>query len=303
MHHELEFSDGALDGLGVSDDVLGIKVKLFGDAVYNQDSWVPQVAVGAQYKEHGGIHDAAAVGLPGLTNPIQLGAEDDSGVDYYLSATKVFLSQSMLVNLTLRYTEANQFGLLGFGPDAEVVPEATIAWLLSRKFAVGAEYRRSPTTARPTRKPAWDFFLAWTRRTPLARRGYLNICSVLAPVTGETADRMALTSPSSGFLNHKTPPPCVLMFTPGRAGADQTCTTMAANPDCARSPGFTRVLLAAFARISRLPIRHRKFTRALRAARRCDRRAGEVHGSLDAGIARNSTSQGISRAVEDSTLP
>jgi Protein of unknown function (DUF3034) len=190
-HHELEFSDGALDGLGVSDDVIGAKVKLFGDAIYNQDSWIPQVAVGAQYKDHGGIHDAAAVGLPGLTSPIQLGAEDDSSVDYYLSATKVLLAQSIALNLTLRYTEANQFGLLGFGPDAEVVPEATVAWLLSRKFAIGAEYRDRPDNlAADDESAAWDVFAAWTPTHNISVvAAYLNIGSVLAPVTGETADQ------------------------------------------------------------------------------------------------------------------
>jgi hypothetical protein len=191
VHHELEFSDGALDGLGVSDDVIGLKVKLFGDAVYNQDSWIPQVAVGAQYKDHGGIHDAAAVGLGGLVSPIQLGAEDDSGVDYYLTATKVLLSQSMLLNLTLRYTEANQFGLLGFGPDAEIVPEATIAWMLSRKFAVGAEYRDRPDNLDADEEDAaWDVFLAWTPTHNISLvAAYLNIGSVLGPVTGETGDQ------------------------------------------------------------------------------------------------------------------
>jgi hypothetical protein len=191
VHHELEFSDGALDGLGVSDDVIGVKVKLLGDAVYNQDSWIPQVAVGAQYKEHGGIHDADSVGLDGLVNPIQLGAEDDSGIDYYVSATKVFLAQSMLVNLTVRYTEANQFGLLGFGPDAEVVPEATIAWMLSRKFAIGAEYRDRPDNLDADEEDAaWDVFLAWTPTHNISLvAAYLNIGSVLAPVTGETADQ------------------------------------------------------------------------------------------------------------------
>ena len=191
VHHDLEFTSGALDGLGVSDDVFGLKVKLFGDAVYNQDSWVPQVAVGAQYKDHGGIHDAAAVGLPGLTNPVQLGAEDDSGTDYYLSATKVFLSASMLLNLTVRYTEANQFGLLGFGPDAEVVPEATIAWMLGRKFALGAEYRDRPDNlAADEEDAAWTVFAAWTPTHNISLvAAYLNIGSVLAPVTTETDDQ------------------------------------------------------------------------------------------------------------------
>jgi Protein of unknown function (DUF3034) len=191
VHHELEFANGVLDGLGVSDDVVGLKVKLFGDAVYNQDSWVPQVAVGAQYKDHGGIHDADAVGLAGLTNVTQLGAEDDDGIDYYVSATKVLLAQSMLVNLTLRYTEANQFGLLGFGPDAEVVPEATIAWMLSRKVAIGAEYRDRPDNLdADDESAAWDVFVAWTPTHNISLvAAYLNIGSVLAPVTGDTDDQ------------------------------------------------------------------------------------------------------------------
>ena len=192
VHHELEFSDGALDGLGVSDDVIGVKVKLFGDAVYNQDSWIPQVAVGAQYKDHGGIHDAAAVGLPGLTSPIQLGAEDDSGIDYYVSATKVFLSQSMLLNLTLRYTEAEPVRPARFRP-------ATPSWC-RRPRSPGCSAASSPsarsiatgrTTSTPTtRDAAWDVFVAWTPTHNVSLvAAYLNIGSVLAPVTGETADQ------------------------------------------------------------------------------------------------------------------
>ena len=36
-----------------------------------------------------------------------------------MSGTKVFLAQSLLVNVTLRYSKANQFGLLGFGGDED----------------------------------------------------------------------------------------------------------------------------------------------------------------------------------------
>ena len=35
-----------------------MKVRVLGDAVYNQDTWVPQVAVGVQFKRHRGIEDA-----------------------------------------------------------------------------------------------------------------------------------------------------------------------------------------------------------------------------------------------------
>lgn len=33
-------------------DIVGLKVRWFGDAVYEQESWLPQVAVGAQYKSN-----------------------------------------------------------------------------------------------------------------------------------------------------------------------------------------------------------------------------------------------------------
>ena len=41
----------------------------------------------------------------------------DDGTDYYVSATKLFLGQSTIVNVTLRETKANQYGILGFGGD------------------------------------------------------------------------------------------------------------------------------------------------------------------------------------------
>src|SRR5918994_748793 len=70
--HELEVTGTALDGLGATQNIYGAKVKLFGNAVYGQNSWLPQVAAGAQFKKHDGLEDAAAVGLPGLVNPTQL---------------------------------------------------------------------------------------------------------------------------------------------------------------------------------------------------------------------------------------
>lgn len=40
---------------------------------------------------------------------------DRKSADFYLSATKVILSKSLLLNATVRLTKANQFGILGFG--------------------------------------------------------------------------------------------------------------------------------------------------------------------------------------------
>ena len=150
---------GAALGLGrgftIGQDVLGVKVKVAGDAVLEQDTWMPQIAIGLQRKDN----DRGA-----LLSAI--GARSDSGTDFYVSATKLFLAQSLLLNATLRFTEANQFGILGFGGDKddghEPHLEASAAWLLNRKLAIGAEYRSKPDNLDIAGEDhAWDVFLAW----------------------------------------------------------------------------------------------------------------------------------------------
>ncbi|MBA4801273.1 MAG: DUF3034 family protein [Euryhalocaulis sp.] len=128
---------GAVLGLGegfeFGQDVFGAKVRLFGDAVYDQDRWYPQVSAGIQYKDAEQEAVLAAVG-----------ADDDSGVDYYLSATKLYLRHSLLLSGTVRATQANQFGLLGFDEDYSAQFEGSAVMLLSRRWAVGADYRTKP---------------------------------------------------------------------------------------------------------------------------------------------------------------
>lgn len=150
---------GAALGLGqdfrINQNIFGAKVRLFGDAVLDQDTWVPQVSVGIQHKRNDRKDLVRA-----------LGAEDYKGTDYYLSATKLFLSQSLLVNTTLRYTEANQFGILGFGGDRNngfsVQSEFSVAYLLNRNLAIGAEYRAKPDNLNVAEEDdAWDIFAAW----------------------------------------------------------------------------------------------------------------------------------------------
>ena len=101
---------GAALGLGrgftFKQTVVGVKVRLFGDAVLDQDSWLPQVSIGAQYKKND--QDAVVKFV---------GAKRSQGTDYYISATKLVLSQSVLLNATVRLTKANQTGILGFGGD------------------------------------------------------------------------------------------------------------------------------------------------------------------------------------------
>jgi hypothetical protein len=182
--HELDVTGTALKGVGIEQDIFGVKVKLAGDAIYGQDSWLPQLALGAEFKRHGGIDHAGP-----LVSPKQLGATDDDGVDVYLAATKVFLSQSLLVNVTLRHTKANQLGLLGYGGDqgdsASLNFETTVGYLITRKLAVGGEYRDKPDSLGVDDEgAAWDLFVAWapTRHVSVVA-AYLNMGNILGPAT------------------------------------------------------------------------------------------------------------------------
>lgn len=150
---------GAALGLGkgftFNQDVLGVKVVLVGDAVYDQDRWLPQIAVGAQYKKNDQGPIIAAVG--GL---------DDEGVDYYVAATKLLLDKSLLVSGAVRLTKANQTGLLGFGgpngDDYEPEFEGSVAWLATKRLAFGAEYRTKSGNLGFAKEDDWmDVFVAY----------------------------------------------------------------------------------------------------------------------------------------------
>ncbi|MFZ6638479.1 DUF3034 family protein [Undibacterium sp. TC4M20W] len=152
-----------LDKLELQQDVVGIKLKVAGDLVTDQDTWQPQVAIGAMYKRNHAVKGLEALGI---TNVKQLGAVDDSGIDYYLSATKLILDHSLLLNGTLRLSKANQMGLLGFGGDKrnhyQLLPEVSVAYLLNRKLVAGVEYRSKPQNlAVDNEKAYYDAFVAW----------------------------------------------------------------------------------------------------------------------------------------------
>ena len=203
---KFDITGTALNGLTVEQHVFGAKVRLFGDAVYDQDSWMPQTALGYEYKKNTGISNGAGVGLPGLVSPTQLGARSQSGSDLYLAATKVLLAQSVLVNATLRYTNANQLGLLGFGGDVTrdrtLNFEATVAYIITRKFAMGAEYREKPhDLSVDNERAAWDVFAAYTFSRNVSLVGaFVSLGNILAPVTHEYADQHgAYLSLQAGF--------------------------------------------------------------------------------------------------------
>lgn len=148
---------GALLGLGqdftFNQEVFGAKLRVVGDLVYGE-TWLPQVAVGIEHKRS---RDGDIVRA--------LGAADDEGTDYTVSATKLLLGHSMLVNATLRYTEANQLGLLGFGGAAgeghKLQFEGSLAYQLSRRAVIGAEYRSKPDNLGLGEDDWMDLFAAY----------------------------------------------------------------------------------------------------------------------------------------------
>ena len=143
-------------------DIVGVKARVAGDAVLEADTLMPQIAVGAEFKH---LNPGPAVG--GVLDSV---AAKRDGIDLYVSATKLFLAQGILVNGTLRATKANQNGLLGFGSadkkSYSIQPEFSVAWLLRKNLAIGAEVRFKPNNlafaGAAFEEHAWqDVFVAW----------------------------------------------------------------------------------------------------------------------------------------------
>ena len=155
------FNLGAtVPGKTITQDVFGLKVKIAGDAVYDQDTWLPQIAIGLQYKDNRDFD----------TVPKALGAKRGSDADYYVAATKVFLAalagHNVVVNGVVRATRANQLGLLGFGGDKNdsyrAQFEGSAGVFLTDKLLVGAEYRGKPDNLSVFREQNFsDVFIAY----------------------------------------------------------------------------------------------------------------------------------------------
>lgn len=142
-------------GYTFEQDIIGVKLRLFGDLVADQDRWWPQLSVGMQHKVAANRDVVRAVG-----------ASDVSGTDVYLAASKLLLARGLLLNGTLRLTRANQFGLLGHGGDrgADYSPqfEGSAVLLVARDLAFGAELRTRPNNLSFAREQAgFDVFGAW----------------------------------------------------------------------------------------------------------------------------------------------
>ena len=183
---------GVTPGQHIKMDVVGLKVKVAGDAVLDADNWMPQIAVGLEHKQ---VHPGS------IGSVLDFLGTKKSGTDVYVSATKLLLGQSLLLNGTLRYTNANQNGLLGFGSAApgknsrSLQPEFSVAYLLSKNVAVGAEYRFKPNNLQALgaaaglgaalREDDWkDLFVAWAPNKNLSfTLAYVDLGRIVPGVT------------------------------------------------------------------------------------------------------------------------
>jgi hypothetical protein len=150
-------SPGNSLGLGsnfnLEQNVFSVKARLFGNAVYDQNSLEPVVSVGLQY------HENVSGAFPGTgRNIVDALGSHASGTNFYVVATKLLLD-GLLGHYTvlsggLNLTNADDEGLLGFGgtnatghykSGYHVEPFVTAAVFLNREVAVGGEYRDQPS--------------------------------------------------------------------------------------------------------------------------------------------------------------
>ncbi len=116
---------------------------------------MPQVAVGVQHKENDRPAIIAAMGGKGSV-----------GNDFHSGRQQTVFGREPLVNLTMRETKANQFGILGFGGDKHddysTQFEGSAAYLFSRQFAAGVELRTKPSNLGIAKEgDAWDLSAAY----------------------------------------------------------------------------------------------------------------------------------------------
>lgn len=181
-------------GMSLHMNVFGLKWRVLGDAVFDADSWQPQVSVGVQYKRNTDMF------VPNL-----LGARHASDAEPYVAMTKLWFGAAggynLLTNLTLRATRASQMGLLGFGGDRSdsrhVEPEASVAVLPRDNLAVGIEYRGKPSvlSAAPETRAA-DLFVAWW---PMRHFSITAAWLDLGQIADKTSQRSSYVSVQAQF--------------------------------------------------------------------------------------------------------
>ncbi|MFK7733495.1 MAG: DUF3034 family protein [Pseudomonadales bacterium] len=151
-HHDFEIK---ASDTHIVQNIFSVKYRVFGDAIFSS---APQLSIGIQHKR---LQDSDVA--------FSVGAADDTGTDVYLAATKVWLDgvfhRTTLLNATARLTKANQTGILGFGGqssnDYKLQLELAAGVFLTRKLAIGMEYRQKPDNLGLGEDDWQDFWIAY----------------------------------------------------------------------------------------------------------------------------------------------
>jgi hypothetical protein len=141
----------------LTENIEGVKVRLFGDAVY--DEYIPEVSAGVLLQQSQNKVLVNAIGAK------------STGETYYLAFTKLYFDvifgRDVLLDADIIGTKANQLGLLGFGSNRDEAyhPEfaGSAAVLLTRGLAVGVDFRTMPRNLKAVgRQGNWsDIFIAY----------------------------------------------------------------------------------------------------------------------------------------------
>ena len=184
-----------IPGLELGQDIVGLKLRVAGDAVFAPDRWLPQISVGVQAKKT----------LDFDQIPRAVGARKGEDLEFYVAATKLYFAavggRNLVLNATLRRTCANQFGLLGFGGDRRagyrVLPEISAAVVISEDVLLGAEWRRKSRNLNAfTEDNAKDVFIAWNpTKSVTATAAWVD----LGGIAGKSAQRGLYASIWFGF--------------------------------------------------------------------------------------------------------
>jgi len=155
--------DLSLPENSLSQDIIGAKLRLFGDLVYDR---LPQVSLGVQHKRQ-----------KDFLIPSLVGAQRDEDTEAYLTASRLILAgafgYNILLNGGVRYSRANELGLLGFGGDRRdsrsLLKEGSAAVLFNPSWALGVEYREKPDNLSFAGESDWaDLFLGYFPNKRLA---------------------------------------------------------------------------------------------------------------------------------------
>lgn len=147
----------------LSQDIFGVKLRLFGDLIYDR---LPQLSLGLQHKRQ-----------KDFLIPSLIGAQRDKDTEAYLTGSRLILGgafgYNLLLNGGVRYSRANELGLLGFGGDRRdrrrVLKEGSVAVLFNPNWAVGVEYREKPDNLSFAGESDWaDLFLGYFPNKHLA---------------------------------------------------------------------------------------------------------------------------------------